>query len=212
MLVSSGDEMQVEFVSVIKDILLSIAAIVTASVAIIGLRSWKKELSGKASFEVARGLIRATYKLRDEINYGRSPFTHANEFPDDYDPRNKTEEKEAKAWAYIFTNRWKPIAEAILEFDANVLEAEALWGGEIKDKTSELKRCAHNLRASMESYVRNEASGGRNFESNNSLSERIHSEIWSGWGDEGETDKLSERINDSIYNIESELRPYLTRI
>jgi len=150
--------LSVEYITVFKDVCLSVAAIVTASVAIYGLRSWKKELSGKANFEVARGLIRSTYRLRDEISYGRSPFTSAHEFPKGYDPLNKAPEKEAEAWSHVFTNRWKPIAEAVQEFDAQTLEAEALWGSDIKDMSFELRRCATTLRVAMEAVVSNEAS------------------------------------------------------
>lgn len=86
----------VEYITAFKDICLASAAIITTTVAIFGLRSWSKEIRGKADFDVARGLIRATYKLRDEISYSRSPFTSANEFPSGYDPLNKTSSKESE--------------------------------------------------------------------------------------------------------------------
>lgn len=71
-------------ITAIKDIALSGAAITTATVAILGLKSWSRELKGKAEFEVGRALILATYKLRDELKYARSPCTSGYEFPEDY--------------------------------------------------------------------------------------------------------------------------------
>jgi hypothetical protein len=53
-------------INVLKDVALGGAAIVTATVAVRGLRKWREELRGKANFDVARGLARAT-KLRDDI-------------------------------------------------------------------------------------------------------------------------------------------------
>lgn len=203
--------MSVELITAIKDVCLSMAAIVTATVAIYGLKSWKKELNGKANFEVARGLIRATYKLRDEISYSRNPFTSAHEFPKGYDPLQKTPEKEAEAWSYVFTNRWKPIAEAVQEFDTQTLEAEALWGSDIKNKAFELRRCANTLRAAMEEMVSNEASGNRHFKSDEEFGKKIKAEVSAGWGRSEDKNELSERIDNSIKQIEKEVRPHLSR-
>jgi hypothetical protein len=46
-----------EIITAIKDVLLGGAAVATASVAVIGLKNWSRELRGKADFDVARGLI-----------------------------------------------------------------------------------------------------------------------------------------------------------
>lgn len=200
-----------EYITAFKDVCLSIAAITTAFVAISGLKSWQKELQGKADFEVARGFIRATYKLRDELTYSRSPFTSANEFPDGYDPLNKTAEKEAEAWAYVFTNRWKPIAEAIQEFEAQTLEAEALWGNGIKNIAFELRRCSRTLRAAMEAMVSNTARDGEAFKSDKEFGDKIKSEIWLGWGGSKAKDELGDKILEAVENIEKELRPHLKR-
>lgn len=203
--------MAVEYITAIKDTCLSIAAITTVIVAISGLKSWRKELRGKADFEVARGLIRATYKLRDEITYSRSPFTSANEFPEGYDPLNKTAEKEAEAWAFVFTNRWKPISDAVQEFEAQILEAEALWGKNIKDIAFELRRCSRTLRVAMEAMVSNTASANENFKSDNEFGKKIKSEIWQGWSGSKGKDELGEKVLTAVENIEKELRPHLKR-
>jgi len=201
----------VEYITAIKDTCLSVAAIITVLVAISGLKSWKKELRGKADFEVARGLIRATYKLRDEITYSRSPFTSVNEFPEDYDPLNKSAEKKAEAWAYIFMNRWKPITDAIQEFEAQTLEAEALWGKDIKDIAFELRRCSQTLRIAMEAMVSNMASDNEDFKSDKDFCQKIKSEVWQGWGGSKGKDELGDEIKIAVENIEKELRPHLKR-
>ncbi|MGO2236118.1 MAG: hypothetical protein ACTH5B_18805 [Marinomonas sp.] len=203
--------MTVEDITIFKDICLSVAAITTVFVAMSGLKSWKKELRGRADFEVARGMIRATYKLRDEMGYSRSPFTTASEFPKGYDSFNKTAEKEAEAWAYIFTNRWKPVADAVQEFEAQTLEAEALWGKQIRDIAFELRRCSRTLRTAMEAKISNAASDNEDFQSDSEFKKKIHSEIWEGWGGSGVKDVLTERIQSSVGNIEKELRPHLKR-
>jgi hypothetical protein len=62
------------WISTLKDIILAIAAIVTATVAALGLKKWCEELRGRADFDVARGLIRATYKVRTNFNQAECPW------------------------------------------------------------------------------------------------------------------------------------------
>lgn len=152
-----------EIFSIIKDVIISIAAATTAFVAYKGLERWQHELRGKANFDTARKLIRATYKLRDEISYARSPFIPASEFPEDYDPSNKSSKNKGDAFAHVYGRRWERIVEAIQDYDAFALEAEALWGANIKEKTDELRDCVIDLRSAIDGYISNEYSGGEDF-------------------------------------------------
>ena len=199
-----------EYITAFKDIFLSLAAITTSIVAVVGLKNWSRELRGKADFEVARALIRAVYKLRDEIRYARSPWTFPSEFPEGYSliPSNKTDQNEAEAWSYVFTNRWKNVAEAVQEFEVQVLEAEALWGSEIKTKANALRNCATSLRVAMEAMVDDKASGGENFKSDKNFAKSIKAEVWAMKEDENE---LSRKICDAVSAIEAEVRPHLKR-
>jgi hypothetical protein len=54
------------FFGALKDLALAGAAVVTAWVAVRALQKWREELRGKTDFEIARGLARAMYKLRDD--------------------------------------------------------------------------------------------------------------------------------------------------
>lgn len=125
-----------EWITAVKDVLLGAAAVTTAIVAIIGLDKWRKELEGKTGFDAARGLIKATYTLRDQLQICRSPFYSATEFPADYKGGfgGQSKEEETKAWVHIYKNRWDPVWNAIQEYDAQTLEAEALWALEFASK------------------------------------------------------------------------------
>ena len=144
-----------EIITAVKDVFLAIAGATTATVAVIGLNNWNRELRGKATFEVARGLAKATYKLRDEINGCRSPLVRGTEFPDDYDlaSSRKTAALEAKAYAHMYSNRWAPVWSAVQEFDTHTLEAEALWGSVIRMKTDELRKVVRELNIAIEAAV-----------------------------------------------------------
>ncbi len=198
----------IEIISVTKDIILIFAAIIAAHVAIEGLKSWSRELKGKADFEVARSLIRTVYKLRDELRYCRSPWVQLGEFPENYDPNNKTSDSEAKAYSYIYSNRWKPVAVALQEFETQSLEGEALWGSQFKPKTDELRQCARNLQVAFEAKIRNEANGGENFKSDPDFGKTIEADIWAT---HDESNPLTLKISNAIQEIESEVRPHFKR-
>lgn len=196
-----------EIITIIKDIFISIAAATTAFVAYKGLQKWQKELNGKANFDTARALIRSTYKLRDEIEYSRSPFIPAGEFPKNYDPLNKTDESRGDAFAHVYSKRWESIVEAIQDFDAYVLEAESLWGTRIKEKTNVLRSCVIELRTAMDAYISNEYSGGEYFKDRD-FSKSMRSIVSNTQKDKNE---LTLKINAAIKEIENEISPHLNR-
>jgi hypothetical protein len=200
-----------EIITAIKDVLLGGAAVATASVAVIGLKNWSRELRGKADFDVARGLIRATYKLRDEIRACRSPFIRGQEFPEGYyDPAKKsTPENEAQGWAHVYKNRWQPVWGAIQEFDAQTLEAEALWGGGIREKTDKLRECVAELNSAIDAIISDKASGGRDFESDQEFGRKMRS-IASASGSDSKNE-LSKKIAEAVTGIEDKIRPHLKR-
>ncbi|MFT6910353.1 MAG: hypothetical protein ACJAS1_007081 [Oleiphilaceae bacterium] len=199
-----------EVTTIIKDIALSLAAITTATVAILGLKSWSRELKGKAEFEVGRALILTTYKLRDELKYTRSPWLAGHEFPDDYpiSSKDRTPEIEANAYAYVYANRWKPVAEAIQSFETQALEGEALWGKPMREKTNEMKQCARNLQVSIDAFIHNKSEGGESFRSDREFGKSIQSDVWAGNDKEN---KLTIQITNAVEALEEEIRPHLKR-
>lgn len=197
-----------QIISATKDIILIFAAIATAHVAINGLKNWSRELKGKADFEVARGLIRSVYKLRDELRHCRTPWVSSGEFPEGYDPKNKSPETEAKAYSFIYSNRWKPIATALQDFETQALEAEALWGSIFKPKTDELRQCARNLQVSLEAAISNKANDGESFRSDPDFEKTVNEDIWAIKDD---TNPLTLKISEAINAIEQAIRPHFKR-
>ena len=197
-----------DLISSLKDIALAIAAGVTAYVAITGLNRWQKELSGKATFEVARDLARKTYLLRDELKRCRSPFFAANEFPEK--PAlgsSTTPDEDGKKWAHVYQGRWKPVQEAVQGFDAASLEAEALWGDEIRAKTDELRKCVVSLSVDIDAFISNKFSGGEDFKDRD-FGKEVEAGIWETKPDKNQ---LSIRISSAIKGIEDVVRPHLAR-
>lgn len=200
-----------EIITAIKDVFLAIAGATTAVVAVTGLNNWNRELKGKATFEAAKGLAKATYKLRDEIKICRSPFISSSEFPDSYNllGLRKTAEQEAKGLAHVYTNRWNTVWSVLQEFDTETLEAEALWGEAIKTKTNELRKSVRELNVAIDAYIADAMSGGDNFSADREFGVRMRRTVASTSTDlENDFNKTLEV---AILNIEDELRPHLQR-
>lgn len=199
----------VEVFSIMRDIALAGAACITAYVAFTGLEKWQKELRGKANFDVARELAKSVYLLRDQVSYCRSPFTAAAEFPEDYRGKSgkHSSEEEGQAWVHVYKKRLEPLSTAVQAFDAATLEAEALWGNPIKEKTLKLRQCVQSLQVDIEAFIRDKYSGGEDFK-DNEFAKEVKEGIWDV---KSEKNKLTQRINKSIEEIETEIRPHLSR-
>ncbi len=195
-----------------KDLAIGGAAVTTAVVAITGLKSWQRELKGKAEFDVARGLVRATYKLRDEVQSCRSPFVAGSEFPEgSYRERgNGTSEEVAEAWSHVYITRWGHVQGALREFDAQCLEAEALWGKSIRDKTSVLKLCVGELYGAIDTFIGDKRSGGEIFTQDRELGVEVRKQLNSSSLDD-EKNELSRKIKLAVNEIDDAVRPHLRR-
>lgn len=201
----------VEVSSALSDVSVGIAAAVTAFVAFQGLKSWQRELKGKAEFEAARNLVRSTYKLRDELRNCRSPFVSAGEFPESYRGalgKHSTEE-ELEAWAHVYKARWAPVAQSVQEFDAQVLEAESIWGSDIRARSDALRKCAQSLYAAIQAFLSDKASGGEDFKSNREFGVEIRKELNDSGGNQ--ENKLSKEIATAVTEIDAFVRPHLRR-
>lgn len=199
-----------EIATLIKDATVAGAAAVTATVAVIGLTNWNRELRGKATFDVARALAKSTYKLRDEVRNCRSPFLAASEFPEEYGGHlgQTSHREEAAAFAHVYNSRWKFVWEALQEFDTNTLEAEAIWGSEIRTKTDALRQCVSELRVAIDAIVENTATRGENFKADREFEREMRSKVSTSFGAEN---ALTRKIEDAIQGIEAVVGPHLKR-
>lgn len=194
-----------------KDIVLALAAAVTASVAVVGLSRWQREMTGKAQFDTARKFAQSTYKVREEFRNCRVPLVVANEFPAGYYNVSSagSNKEEAEAWAYVFKNRWKPLLEALQEFDSSALEAEALWGDDIHTGAERLRVCLRKLRGAADAIIDDHLSGGRDFQGNRDFGIEMRRTAFAPATDE--KNLLTIELNLAIKAIEEKIRPHLNR-
>ncbi len=199
----------VELVTFIKDVALALAAAITGIVALKGLGTWQRELTGRANFDAARQLARAMYVLRDQISYCRSPFVAAQEFPEGYrgGDANRANQEEGNAYRHVYRHRWEPVVEAVQDFDAASLEAEALWGSAIRSQCLNFRECVQSLQASIDMFIMDKDQGGHLLEEI-ALRQEIQAAIWDS---KGRDNGFTQRIEQAIEGIEAALRPHLSR-
>jgi len=125
------------WVAIGKDVALGVAAVVGATVALRGLDTWRRQLRGSVEYELARRLLRCTYRWRETIKSVRRPMVWAYEMPaPPNEDREAMSEEDVQHYGYAtaYQNRWEKVVEARDELQTELLEAEVLWGKEINTR------------------------------------------------------------------------------
>jgi len=149
--------MGAELVSLVSDIAIGVAAVIVAAVSIFGLCTWRKELTGRAKFEVSRNVMLLAFKLKDGFGWATSPFTSSGEF---VDRPHRENESQAES---IVLNEWharhrrlKPLIEDLQKLLTAGWEAEILLGEDSGKSVSEaigiFKRNYAELATAIDSY------------------------------------------------------------
>lgn len=81
-------------------------------------------------------------------------------------------------------------------------------GKEIKEKALELRKSVRSLQVDIESFIRNKYSGGEDFMNDRDFKKEIEFGIWDV---KPEENQLTQSINKAINDIESVIRPHLSR-
>jgi hypothetical protein len=200
------------YVTLIKDIITGLSALVAASIAILGLQAWKKQLKGKTEYELAQRLLRAIYKVREALAVVRNPFQSAAEIAAamkessiEGDIINNPTIR-AQSERAVYEKRWQKVQEAFVDVESTLLEAEAIWGQPVKDSVKPLQDCISTLAINIKKHLRNIEKQPRNFDSQEE--EKIDDIIY-GFSGDSDNNLFSKEINTAVSKMESFLRPRL---
>lgn len=184
------------------NVITAIATCGAAGVAAVGLHTWKRELKGRAEFDTARSLARCVYALREALSAYRVPFYSKHEFLNG-------DMESADGFAHMFQNRWAPVNDALVAFGSAVLEAEALWGSDARERTNRLEACVTRVFVATEAFIANKRSAGRDFEAAPDFGRQIRADVAGALSND--QNELSQEIKAAIVAIEAMLKPHLTR-
>lgn len=124
-----------------KDVFSIIGTIASAAgvglasyVGLVGLSTWQRQLSGTASHELAKRALIELYKFREALDRVRNPLMLASESTVTVVSTGRQDDAVNRYFGRCsaYDNRFKIVTEARRNLDVALLEAEALWGNDLK--------------------------------------------------------------------------------
>ncbi|MBC3258046.1 hypothetical protein HU733_21325 [Pseudomonas paralactis] len=121
------------YVTIARDVVVTIAAVITASIALYGLKIWKRDLVGKESYEAAKALVYQSHALSRASSKMRCPiYQHERKVFSKKDIENTTEgERWRISEAAAFRVRLKEYSDANLEFYEALLNFRVIAGSQV---------------------------------------------------------------------------------
>jgi hypothetical protein len=130
-----------QYVPVMKDIILTLTAVIASIVALLGLNTWNRQLRGQVEYELTRKLLKSAFKIREALKIVRNPvmFGYEQPAPEKADADKMTYDQiRHYGTARAYQARWDKVNEARAELQTDLLEAEVIWGDVIPKKFSRL--------------------------------------------------------------------------
>ena len=182
----------------------------TFGVALYGVRSWSRELKGKANFEISRKLLEAVYRYRDSVQRARSSYIFGT--LDELDEINRDKERKVEVLISHFDNRWKPVSESTQTLLSISIEAEVLLGSEVKQLIDTLKYISGDLRFSMDVFIDFEVNRKAEMVAFYEDFPEVWKQLQSKMVREPDgKDSMSTEIEDTIKKLENLLKVHLKR-
>lgn len=116
---------------------MAFAAIWTGWVAWRALTTWKRQLEGGVQYELARRILKSTYRLRDAMKQVRDPVIFIYELPrpKEYLAAGKPKDGGRHySLSEAYEVRWQRVVAAQSDLQAELIEAEVLWGTDLPNR------------------------------------------------------------------------------
>lgn len=198
-------------VSLISDIVVGVSALGVAVIAFFGLRTWRRELTGKAKFALARDVMLLGFKLKAHFEDARNPFTYSTESAGR--PRKEDETRDISQvldeW-YARASRLKPLQENLIKIQEASWEAQILFSEDSKKSVSEAVTVYRNnfgeLSSAISSYFeeRHRGATSRMVNIDEEWLRELHKTIYARTGDD-----FSKQIEEATKKLESALQVYV---
>ena len=145
-----------DFFSVTKDIVLTLTAVTGSYVAVRGLNTWKRQLSGQVNYNLSKNLLMGLFKYRDAINFVRYPIMTLTSdlLPEEGNRLNmNAEEIRFFSVCNAYGQRWKDVSEVSFQLYTHLTEAEAIWGDEISHIWKSVQEKEMQLHSAIREYL-----------------------------------------------------------
>ncbi|MBN1763527.1 MAG: hypothetical protein JW878_10740 [Methanomicrobia archaeon] len=196
---------------IVRDILVSIAAIIASYVAIKGLDVWRRQLKGTTEFQLSEQILEKSHKLQDSLRSARGPWMPEGELglreqETKIDKHESSDERSLKNECYALWKRLDPVSDAVSELKIIKFKAKALRGEEAVQEVDALIKKAFELRTAQNLYCHLKFHDlKRHPYDEKELFKKYRDIVY--WTDKD--DKYSEEVENIILKIEEKFRPYL---
>ena len=200
-----------EWISAIKEIIIGLSAVLATIFAYIGLNTWRKELKGKAEYQLAKDVLKSVYKVRDAFHHVRNPAIFAYEYPEemrDYSGNLKPE-KDYEGLHYVYEKRWEKMNEAFKELEEHHLNAQVEWGPEFQNVIINLRSCRAELLVEIQRMLDEKKNPRRVIRDEESM-EKTFSILYDR-GSNKDFEKFTPKINAAVQESEVWLRPHIKK-
>jgi len=203
--------MSAETVSLISDIVVGISALGVAVIAFFGLRTWRRELTGKAKFTIARDLMLLGFKIKSNFEDARYLFTYSPEFANRVRKEGEMPNvsQVLDEW-YARSDRMKPLYVDLVKMVEVSWEAQILLDKNSSNRISEALATYRERDAELTSAIHSyfdtrklEETSGQPYKDQDWL-EKLHRTIYAL-----PEDDFSKQIDEATNKLESALQAYV---
>jgi hypothetical protein len=142
----------IELTNIIHNLAVALAAIL----GIMGLWQWRKELVGKAKFEVAQKMMVLALQFRDEYIHARDPWTYPYEWAERKKSNNESKgECEMLNEYFARSRRLLPLRDILRKFNEVSWEAEVVLSEKDAKLIQPFEKTFKTLTIAIESFFEN---------------------------------------------------------
>lgn len=199
-----------EIIAVAKDVIVATASVVAAGVAFYGVNTWRRQSWYARNQELGRRILISLYRYRDALQGVRSPFMAGSEMvPDTIEGEGKSDGEEIRhrGLRNAYSRRWKRVDESRNELHADLIEAEAIWGRDLKNQFGRIFELQGTLLANLSLWL-NQTDPEKDWGSHPDKEKVVRAAEQYVY-DEGLDDKPSEftqQLNQVVQDLEAEVK------
>ena len=185
-----------KWIAAARDVLVGLSAASAAIFAYLGLSAWRKELKGKAEYELAKEVLKSVYRVREAFKYVRKPTIYCYEYPADM----KNDYERTK---HVYEKRFEKIDDAFRELEEHHLAAQVEWGSEFQNVIEKLRSCKADLLVAVQQRLernKNPQESSQTTTEERSVLDSLGSKMY---------DTFTPKINEAIADFEGWLRPHI---
>jgi hypothetical protein len=187
----------------------ALTAVTAATLAFVGLRTWRLQLKGTAEYTLAKEVLKAAYRVREAFKHVRNPAIFSYEYPESM--REETghlkDQFRAEGTAHVYEERFKVLNDAFRVLEDRTLDAKVEWGSHFAVLIMPLRKLRAELLMAVQDHVQAIKPGRERRRTTVDEMREARSVMYYLGEDQNELDRFTPETNGAIAEFEKRLRP-----